>query len=80
MKKYPAALLAYLIGTVELSTEEINSMSRTEVFDAVMQYEGYGHGFNIRSMVKSIYGIDLDHYEEYLDPENVAEMDGLEAY
>ena len=51
MKKYPAALLAYLIGTVELSMEEISSMTRTEVFDAVLQYEGYGHGFNIRSMV-----------------------------
>ena len=80
MKKYPTTLLAYLIGTVELTSEEINSMTRNEVFDAVLQYEGYGHGFNIRSMVKAIYGIDLDHYEEYLDPESVSEMDGLEEH
>lgn len=61
MEKYPAHLLAYLIGTLELTTEEINSMTRNEIFDAVLTYEGYGThaGFLIRDMVKNIYGINL---------------------
>lgn len=79
MKKYPVHFLAYLIGSLELSQEEIQSMTRNEVFDAVLKYEGYGHGFLIRDMVKTIYGIDLNNYPEYLDPESVTEMDGLEV-
>ena len=78
MKKYPATLMAYLIGTVELTTEEINNMTRNEVFDAILQYEGYGHSYNIKSIIKSVYGINLNNYHEYLDPMSVAEMDGLE--
>ena len=80
MRKYPAALLAYLIGTVELSLEEINNMTRNEIFDAILTYEGYGHSYNIHSIVKTVYGIDLRNYQEYLDPESVAEMDGLEEH
>ena len=66
MENYPAHFLAYLIGTVELTTEEINSMTRNEIFDVVLTYEGYGihAGFLIRDMVKTIYGINLDHYKE----------------
>lgn len=80
MKKYPASLMAYLIGTVELTTEKINSMTRNEVFDAILQYEGYGHSYSIKSIIKAVYGIDLNNYREYLEPASVAEMDGLEEY
>lgn len=78
MKKYPVHFLTYLIGNLELSQEEIQSMTRNEVFDAVLAYEGYGHSYNIKSMIKNIYGIDLNNYQEYLDPESVAEMDKSE--
>lgn len=64
MKKYPVPFLAYLVGTVKLTTEEINNMTQNEIFDAVLAYEGYGHGFLIRDMVKTIYGIDLNNYQE----------------
>ena len=82
MKKYPKAFLNYLDHSLELTTEEINEKTRDEMFNEVLEYEGYGMyaGLTIRNMIKDIYGIDLTHYEEYLDPEKVAEMDGLEEY
>lgn len=75
-------MLKYLVNEMGLETEAIENMTRNEVFDELVRYEGLGYyaGYTIRNMVKQIYGIDLDYYQEYLDPQSVAEMDGLNEY
>lgn len=64
MNKYSKSFEAYLRNYVNLTQDEINSMTRNEVFDALLREEGYGHGLVIRDMIKNIYGIDLNQYEE----------------
>ena len=74
-------LLGRLIIDLELSEEEIDSMSRNEMFAAILEYEGYRLAEDlIKELVLEVYGIDLNHWEEYLDPESVAEMEGREEY
>lgn len=82
MKKYPAEFRKYLHQEVELTDQELEHMTRDNVLDTILAYEGHGQyaGYAIRHWVKCIYGIDLSQYEEYLEPEHVAEMDGLEEY
>lgn len=52
----------------ELSKQEIAVMSRNELFDYILEYEGHGHGagYSIHNLVKAVYGIDLNHYRDYL--------------
>lgn len=74
-------LLCRLIIDLELSGEEIDRMSREEMFATVLNYEGYVDAAeHIKELVLEVYGIDLNHWEEYLDPESVAEMEGREEY
>ena len=74
-------LLCRLIIDLELSEEEIEHMSRNEMFAAILNYEGYRLAEDlIKELILEVYGIDLNHWEEYLDPESVAEMEGREEY
>lgn len=81
-KRYPKEFLAYLIGEVELTPKELAYMTRDEVLDTLLAYEGFGQyaGYAIRTWIKDIYSIDLTNYEEYLNPESLAILDGLEEY
>lgn len=80
-RKLDSALRFRLLCELDLTPEEINSMSRHEIFTAILDYEGYEHADKlVKKLVLEVYGIDLDHWEEYLDPESVAEMEGREEY
>lgn len=64
--KYPAYIID-AISDVRLSVEEneriINEMSPNEVFDKIMEYEGFiGYGFTMRRWLKDIFGINLYDY------------------
>ena len=64
-----------------LTNEEIDAMSRDEIYEAVLGYEGLiNYGDWIKELVLQVYGIDLNNWPEYLAPETVAEMKGLEEY
>ena len=63
MKKYPKHTYNYLCNTVGIPAQELDVMAKNEVFDKLVAFEGYGHGFIIREMVKNIYGIDLNSWE-----------------
>ena len=61
MKRYPRTTLIKLICDMELTGEDIDSMSRSEVFDAILNYEGYVNCTStIKSIILDVYGIDLD--------------------
>ena len=78
MKRYPKDITLTLICDLELTSEDIDSMSRSEAFEAILDYEGYVDcASKIKRFVLGIYGIDLDNWQEYLDPESVAVMEGL---
>ena len=80
-RKLDPALLCRLIIDLDLSGEEIDGMSRDEMFRAVLEYEGiYNYDEWLKELVLQVYGIDLNNWPEYLDPEAVAEMKGLEEY
>ena len=80
-RKIDPRLLCRLIIDLELTSQEVDSMSRDEMFSAVLGYEGICNYDNwIKELVLEVYGIDLNKWEEYLEPENVAEMKGLEEY
>lgn len=75
------ALLCRLIIDLELTGEEIDAMSRDEIYEAVLGYEGLiNYGDWIKELILQVYGIDLNKWSEYLAPESVAEMEGLEEY
>lgn len=64
-EKYSIRFIRYLVTECELSMEEINSMSRNEIFDTVLNYEGYmGHHGNLKRIIKDVYGIDLNKVED----------------
>lgn len=80
-RKINPNLLGRLIIDLELTDKEIDSMSRNEMFSAVLDYEGYINAADfIKELVLEVYGIDLNNWPEYLAPENVAEMKGMEEY
>lgn len=67
------ALRRYLLTEAELTDEEINGMTPNELFETVLNYEGLlYYAEKIKRIVKDTYGIDLNHYEEYLDPDSLA--------
>ena len=80
-RKLDTTLLCRLIIDLELTGEEIEAMSRDEMFRAVLEYEGImGYDDWIKKLVLQVYGIDLNNWPEYLAPESAAEMQGLEEY
>lgn len=62
----------------ELDKQRIESMSRNELFDYVLEYEGYGRGagYSIRNLVKIVYGIDLSKYRDYLPQDELEKLEG----
>lgn len=80
-RKLDPALLYRLHIDLELTGEDIDSMSRDEMFRALLDYEGLmNYDEWIKELVLQVYGIDLNKWPEYLAPESVAEMKGLEEY
>jgi len=80
-RKLDTTLLCRLIIDLELTGEEIEAMSRDEMFRAVLEYEGImGYDDWIKELVLQVYGIDLNNWTEYLNPENISEMLGTEEY
>lgn len=80
-RKLDPALLCRLHIDLDLSGEEIDRMSRDEMFRALLDYEGImNYDEWLKELVLQVYGIDLNNWPEYLDPESVAEMKGLEEY
>lgn len=80
-RKLDPALLCRLIIDLDLSGKEIDNMSRDEIFRALLDYEGImNYDEWIKELVLQVYGIDLNNWPEYLDPQSVAEMKGLEEY
>lgn len=81
MKKLTEKTLRKLVCDIGLPIDEAHSMSRGEIFEAWLNYEGYIHcAHEIKTIVQEVYGIDLNNWKEYLNPESVAEMEGLEEY
>lgn len=69
----------YLMTEGELTGAEIDSMTPNELFEEVLNLEGLLYrAENIKRIVKDCYGIDLNHYEEYLDPDSSACMEDAE--
>lgn len=80
-RTYDTKLIGRLIFELDLDKKEIDNMSRHEIFEAILDYEGYVHcAGQIKEIVREVYRIDLDHWQDYLAPESVAEMEGLEEY
>ena len=80
-RKLDINLLGRLIIDLDLTKKEINAMSRDEMFRALLEYEGIiNYDDWIKELVLQVYGIDLNNWPEYLNPESVAEMQGLEEY
>ena len=80
-RKLDTKLLGRLILDLDLSKKEIDAMSRDEMFRALLEYEGImGYDDWIKELVLQVYGIDLNNWPEYLNPENAAEMQGTEEY
>ena len=80
-RKLDPALLCRLIIDLELTGKEIEAMSRDEMFRVLLEHEGIlGYDNWIKKLVLQVYGIDLNSWPEYLNPENAAEMQGLEEY
>ena len=80
-RKLDPNLLCRLILDMDYSGEEIDRMSRDEMFQAILENEGIiGYAAWIKELVLQVYGIDLQNWEEYLTPETVAELKGLEEY
>lgn len=61
MEQYPKELLNYLTGTIGVTQAELQNMTHNEIFDTILNFEGFGQyaGFFVRDMIKNIYGIDL---------------------
>lgn len=73
------ALRRYLLTEAELTNEEVDSMTASELFETMLNYEGLlYYAEKIKRIVKDCYGIDLNHYEEYLDPDSLACMEDAE--
>ena len=80
-RKLNPALLCRLIIDLELTGEEIDAMSRDEMFRVLLEHEGImGYDDWIKELVLQVYGIDLNKWTVYLMPENVSEMQGTEEY
>lgn len=68
------ATLRYLMTEGELTSEEVNAMTPNEIFEEVLNLEGLLYqAESIKRIVKDCYGIDLNHYEEYVDIDSMAE-------
>lgn len=70
--------LRQLLMDYELDKQRIALMSRNELFDYILAYEGHGHGagYSIHNLVKAVYGIDLNHYRDYLPEDELRELEG----
>lgn len=65
----------YLLTEAELTSEEVDAMTPNEVFEEVLNCEGLlFYAEKIKHLIKGIYGIDLNHYKEYLDLDSAADM------
>lgn len=75
-RKLSPAFRRYLITEGEMTNEEIDGMTPNEMFEEVLNLEGLLYqAESIKRIVKDCYGIDLNHYKEYLDIDSVACMD-----
>ena len=68
--KYPENIMRMVRGNLELELddtsrdEEIEAMSKQEVFDRVCNWDGLiGYSTTIKSWINQIYGINLDKEE-----------------
>lgn len=62
---YSSTFLHYLLNEAELTSEEIEHMSRAEILEEVLNCEGLlHHTCKIKRIIKDIYGINLDQLEE----------------
>lgn len=63
--EYSGAFLNYLMREGEMTLEEINSMTRNEIFEEVLNLNGYlGNVYNLKRIIQDVYGINLDTWEE----------------
>lgn len=70
------AFRRYLMTEGELTGPEIDSMTPNELFEETLNLKGLlYYAEKIKHIVKDCYGIDLNHYEEYLDPDSLACME-----
>ena len=70
------AVRRYLMTEGELTGEAVDDMTPNEMFEEILNLEGILYNAeNIKRIVKDCYGIDLNHYEEYLDMDSMAEED-----
>lgn len=59
------ALRRYLLTEAELTYEEIDGMTTSELFETVLYYEGLiNYAEKIKRIVQIIYDIDLDNVKE----------------
>ena len=66
----------YLMKEGELTSEEVNAMTPNEMFEEVLNLEGLLYqAESIKRIVKDCYGIDLNHYEEYLNMNSMVKED-----
>ena len=64
--KYPEYIMKAVRGTLGLDEEDIssdemiNSMSKLQIFDRVLQWDGIiGYEYRIISWIEDIFGVDL---------------------
>lgn len=64
--KYPDHIMSIIRERLDLDSDdisrdnEINNMTANEVFENVLEYEGFsGYAYKIYSWIESIFGIDL---------------------
>lgn len=69
-----------LLTDYELDKQQIARMSRNELFDYILEYEGHGRGsgYFIQNLVRAVFGIDLNHYRDYLPEDELRELEGWE--
>ena len=61
---YSKHFLAYLMREGEMTMEEIDSMTQNELFEEVLILNGYGSAYNLKSIIRDVYGINLDTWED----------------
>lgn len=73
-RELPPTFRHYLMAECGMTGAEIDSMTPNELFETVLNYQGLlYYAEKIKHLVKGCYGIDLNHYEEYLDPDSITE-------
>ena len=63
--EYSRTFLNYLMREGEMTLEGINSMTRNEIFEGVLNLNGYlGIVHKLKRIIQDVYGINLDTWEE----------------